>query len=72
MNCLYEQEFEGLMPHELNELRICWTNLLDFAYSPYEPNLDEIHAYMQLMGKILGDNPPDAMPFSGRISLGEA
>jgi len=71
MNAFDGYEFEGLSPTELKALIYLWNNFIDFAYSPYEPNISEMHYYMQQMGKLLGDFPPNALPFSGTAKVGE-
>lgn len=65
----YEQEYEGLHSSDLHALKYAWTQFLDFAYSPYKPDQDELHGYMQQMGRILGDMPPDVLPFSGTAEI---
>jgi len=59
----------GLHPSDLGALKYAWAQLLDFAYSPYKPDHDEIHSYMQQIGKIIGEMPPEVMPFSGTAEL---
>ncbi len=71
MNAFDEyDEFDGLYPSELRDLKSLWSGLIDFAYSPYEPCLDEMHFIMQRMGKLLGDFPPEVLPFSGTAEKG--
>ncbi len=67
----YQDEFEGLSPNELTELQYLWANFIDFAYSPYTTDTNELHYYMHRIGKILGDVPPEAYPFCGTATVGE-
>lgn len=61
----YEPMFEGLTENELDAVRHVWNELLDWSYSPFTPNQEEIHGCFKRLGKLLGEMPPEVLPFSG-------